>query len=604
MAFDAKEAGFTDADDDGQVDGTGTNADGTVSGSDGYTTPADVDGNNVADYKEVGPDENNDGVADACDGTDTDGDGIADAIDTDDDNDGILDSEEGTGDTDNDGTPDYKDTDSDGDGCSDAKEAGFTDADEDGQVDGTGVNADGTVTDSDGYTSPLDGDANNKADYKEAGAANVIDTDAADVTAVEATDAEFSVAVTGATVTYAWEMSTDGVVYTAIADDATYSGSTTNVLTITGVTPAMDGTQFRVLIGNPSYVCDASQYSSVATLSVTPDRDQDGIDDATDTDNDNDGIPDAEEGTGDTDNDGIPDYLDVDSDNDGIYDVVESGNGALDTNNDGVIDGMDAGFADADNNGQSDNSEGNTPKDSDGDGISDHLDLDSDNDGIYDMVEGGDGSLDTNNDGMIDAKDAVFADADGDGAADAAEATGQLDSDNDGVADHLDIDSDNDGIYDVVEGGDGAMDSDGNGMLNSNDAGYIDIDNDGAMDGSEITTVVDTDNDGTADYIDTDSDNDGCNDTKEAGFTDIEGDGILGGTPIAVDAMGKVTTSTDGYTSPADADANEVADYQEVGAEPVLDANASDVTVTENTEAVFTVAVTASNDGDLPMADE
>ena len=175
-------------------------------------------------------------------------------------------------------------------------------------------------------------------------------------------------------------------------------------------------------------------------------------------------------------------------------------------------------------------------------------------------------------------------------------ATGQLDSDNDGVADHLDIDSDNDGIYDVVEGGDGAMDSDGNGMLNSSDAGYIDIDNDGAMDGSEITTVVDTDNDGTADYIDTDSDNDGCNDTKEAGFTDIEGDGILGGTPIAVDAMGKVTTSTDGYTSPADADANEVADYQEVGAEPVLDANASDVTVTENTEAVFTVAVTASNE--------
>ena len=37
-----------------------------------------------------------------------------------------------------------------------------------------------------------------------------------------------------------------------------------------------------------------------------------------------------------------------------------------------------------------------------------HLDLDSDNDGIYDMLEGGDGSLDTNNDGMIDAKDSVF----------------------------------------------------------------------------------------------------------------------------------------------------------------------------------------------------
>ena len=43
-------------------------------------------------------------------------------------------------DTDGDGTPDYLDTDSDGDGCSDAKEAGYTDANNDGEVDGTGYN--------------------------------------------------------------------------------------------------------------------------------------------------------------------------------------------------------------------------------------------------------------------------------------------------------------------------------------------------------------------------------------------------------------------------------------------------------------------------------
>ena len=42
--------------------------------------------------------------------------------------------------------------------------------------------------------------------------------------------------------------------------------------------------------------------------------------------------------TRDTDQDGIPDHLDVDADNDGIYDVVEGGDGAQDTNNDGVID--------------------------------------------------------------------------------------------------------------------------------------------------------------------------------------------------------------------------------------------------------------------------
>jgi len=55
-------------------------------------------------------------------------------------------------DFDNDGIINSLDPDSDGDGCSDALEAGFTDNDEDGEVDGTGYNADGTVAGSDGYT--------------------------------------------------------------------------------------------------------------------------------------------------------------------------------------------------------------------------------------------------------------------------------------------------------------------------------------------------------------------------------------------------------------------------------------------------------------------
>ena len=45
--------------------------------------------------------------------------------------------------------------------------------------------------------------------------------------------------------------------------------------------------------------------------------------------------------------------------------------------------------------------------------------------------------LDTNNDGMVDAKDAVFADVDSDGAADSSELSGQGDSDGDGVVDYL-----------------------------------------------------------------------------------------------------------------------------------------------------------------------
>ena len=103
-------------------------ANGLVTGGDGYTTPADTDSSGTTDHLEAGVAECN---------PDTDGDGMPDETDLDDDNDGIYDTAEGDGtaDTDGDGIPNYLDTDSDGDGCSDAK-AGFTDADDDGMVDG------------------------------------------------------------------------------------------------------------------------------------------------------------------------------------------------------------------------------------------------------------------------------------------------------------------------------------------------------------------------------------------------------------------------------------------------------------------------------------
>ena len=57
-------------------------------------------------------------------------------------------------DTDNDGTPNYLDLDSDGDGCFDALEAGYIDADNDGQLDGTGYDTNGLITGGDGYEYP------------------------------------------------------------------------------------------------------------------------------------------------------------------------------------------------------------------------------------------------------------------------------------------------------------------------------------------------------------------------------------------------------------------------------------------------------------------
>ena len=98
---DAKEAGFTDIDDDGAVDGAAY-VDETVIEVIGYVAVADTDNNGIADHLDTN-------YFDACVG-DADNDGIKDDVDLDDDNDGIYDTYEGddTVDTDGDGIPDYQ----------------------------------------------------------------------------------------------------------------------------------------------------------------------------------------------------------------------------------------------------------------------------------------------------------------------------------------------------------------------------------------------------------------------------------------------------------------------------------------------------------------
>ena len=103
----------------------------------------------------------------------------------------------------------------------------------------------------------------------------------------------------------------------------------------------------------------------------------------------------------DSDGDGIPDHLDIDSDDDGIFDVIESGNGLLDTNFDGVIDSNDDGYADVDKNGMNDLSEDIPLSDDDNDGIPNYIDLDSDNDGNVDNLN----EIDQDSDGIYDFED-------------------------------------------------------------------------------------------------------------------------------------------------------------------------------------------------------
>ena len=240
------------------------------------------------------------------------------------------------------------------------------------------------------------------------------------------------------------------------------------------------------------------------------------------------------------------------------------------------------------------------------------------------MIEGGDGDLDVNGDGMIDISDSTdvyqFTDLDGDGMADASEDTPVPDTDGDGANDYQDLDADNDGIFDVIEGGDGTdidVDGDGNldfedldtnndGMIDSDDEGFTDTDGDGMADSSESTDqpnsdVTEDNDDGIPNYLDLDSDDDGCNDVIEAGFSDVDGDGILGEGDPDVDSNGQVVTDDeDGYIEPIDSDGNGILDCYDalilvvtVNSQPQY---AGEVFQGEN----VSYAVDVTIDGDLP----
>ena len=104
----------------------------------------------------------------------------------------------------------------------------------------------------------------------------------------------------------------------------------------------------------------------------------------------------------------------------------------------------------------------------------------------------------------------------------------------------------------------------------------------------------DTDGDGTPDRLELDADNDGCSDVIEAGFTDTDGDGRLGNiVPPTVDATGRVTSGTDGYTAPANLNANGTPDFQEAGAVSVITTQPVNRDFVLNGSATFTSAASA-----------
>jgi hypothetical protein len=122
------------------------------------------------------------------------------------------------------------------------------------------------------------------------------------------------------------------------------------------------------------------------------------------------------------------------------------------------------------------------------------------------------------------------------------------DTDGDGLTDANDLDSDNDGIPDIEETGFKALSNGLSTFDKTNGASWADANGNGFNDiiEAQITagtyTLLDTDGDGVANYIDLDSDNDSFFDTDEAGLLfgdgDINGDGKGDYTDLDTDGSG------------------------------------------------------------------
>ncbi|WP_347174420.1 T9SS type A sorting domain-containing protein [Polaribacter uvawellassae] len=259
-----------------------------------------------------------------------------------------------------------------------------------------------------------------------------------------------------------------------------------------------------------------------------------------------------------TNSDNKPDYLDIDSDNDGIPDNIEAQptttyvnfvaiagtdkNGlssAYDFTDNFTAIGLSNSLVNTDGNGEPDYRD----QDSDGDGTDDvdeglssitvgTFGTDTDGDGLDDIYEHGttnDGFV--VNDGINDPKTSGLIDVDGDvltgGDLDYRDTLVGTDTDGDGIVDSLDIDDDNDGILDTVEGN---GDFDGDGIINSLD---LDSDGDGILD-----IIESQPNTGAIVLSGNDADDDGLDDNFDATPNgNSNGTGSLGTTPTITTAV-------------------------------------------------------------------
>ena len=208
----------------------------------------------------------------------------------------------------------------------------------------------------------------------------------------------------------------------------------------------------------------------------------------------------------DLDSDGQADIIDLDDDNDGIPDIVEANMRSFSSNKSRMDMETPGKWVDLNGNGLHDTVDGyisaatyltNYLVDTDGDGMKDFMDLDSDNDSIFDIDEAD--------------KDTFAAQYNGDGDIDGDGKGDGIDSDNDGIKDLNDdlpntygttfkaypADSDSDGIPDYLDTTSNGSTKDIAGTIYAN----LDTNLDGKIDGT-----ADIDKDGVIDTFDGNND--------------------------------------------------------------------------------------------------
>lgn len=544
----------------GKCDSTPTSIDADHDGIPNHLDP-DSDNDTVKDVVEAGgTDANNDGKLDGCSPVDVNGscvgggltlkdsdnDGIFDIYDTDSDNDGIPDSTEGSCQSPGSGAT-CNTGDADGDGLTNAQECANPLSCPDTDGDGIANYLD-TNSDNDGVNDSLELDAAAAADAclptSVAAACTTGDADNDGLSNGTECSNSFACPDTDGDGTRNYldtDSDNDGVSDSAEASAAASVNacvpSNTNMYCTTGDSDA-DGVNNGTECQNPLAGC--------------PDADGDGILDYLDTDADNDGVADGTDigrtnacapstavarcPSGDADNDGVnngsecPNPSDcVDTDSDGTPDFQDS-----DADGDGTADNTDGSrtnacipstvvarctSGDADGDTLTNGDECPSPsacRDTDGDTIPDYLDSDSDADGTSDLLDAA----------AVDACQpsttvvvCTSGDTDSDGVDNGSECPNPsacLDSDGDGIEDYRDLDSDNDGTSDQTDNA--SIDP----CAPDNQAAACssgDPDNDGVQNSVECATPLacpDADGDGTADFLDTDSDSDGVQDSSDA----------------------------------------------------------------------------------------